>query len=501
MRIWLLTLFLASAGWRMAAAGQKPILAILDFESPGDGALGVKIAERLERCATRSNKHILPDRDDLRLAVKQAGLKPKLSGLEKELQDFARDKLGAHLILWGKAEPRETGFHVAIRCMEAAGEPKPYLDVAKDCANFAALANFYTEFEPVLLKQRTTLRTLHPVSAEAKARNLVLNSSFEEGTWFPAHWQKTDGLTTFWLDRDDGKGKCVMCDTEVDRAQALDWSEKVLKGLATAREAPRKAPITGIYDTIGGWEGIQYFSDYIPVKPNLRYRLTVDIKANWGGIFFPRAWIKGYGDRTDEFTTQKQQFYHFYISLRTKTKGREWETFTQTFNPTLHTGHASQLLLMGEIQDWPRFCGKLKAAGAAPAPSVGKRTWELLAPEARESIAAAVAGKAITGALQAAIADALNEVLSKPDFYREEDFRRAAIPPEARDLLKLGRETLSEEKVQRLNRLLLESGFPDDIEKSRTGVVKYMRVMLYSYWPLGKYYWDNVLIHEEAIEN
>jgi len=31
--------------------------------------------------------------------------------------------------------------------------------------------------------------------------------------------------------------------------------------------------------------------------------------------------------------------------------------------------------------------------------------------------------------------------------------------------------------------------------------VKYMRVMLYSYWPLGKFYWDNVAIAEEAIED
>ena len=490
-----------------AVAAQKPSLAILDFESPDGGKLGAKVAERLEKRAVEANKHDVLDREDIRLAVKQAGLKPTLSGMEKEIQDFAREKLGAKLVLWGKAEPRGgTAFHITVRCMATDGEPKPYLDVQKECANFAAIANFYTDFEPVLLKQRSAMRTLHPVSPEAKARNLCPNGSFEQGPpygGFPTHWQKVDGLATYWLDREDGKGKCILIDTDIDRMQALDWKDKVESGKATAKEAPqpiRSTPST-IYNTIGGWEGVQYFSDYIPVKPAMRYRLTVDIKANWGGIFFPRAWIKGYGDRTDEFTTQKQQYYHFYISLRTKTKGKEWETFTQTFNPTLRTGNLPQLLLMGEIQHWQRFCGRLKSDGAAGVPSPGKRAWEILSTEARDAIEKAAQAKSVSGTLQAVIIDSLNEVLSKPDFYREADFRKAALPPEAKDLLKLDRASLPENKVQRLNRILLESAYPEEIEKSRTGDVKYMRVMLYSYWPLGKYYWDNVVITEEAIED
>ena len=487
-----------------ALAAQKPSLAILDFESPDGGKLGARIAERLEKRAVEANKHVLMDLEDVRLAVKQAGLKPTLSGMEKEIQDLAREKLGANLVMWGKVESRGgTAFHLTVRCMATDGEPKPYLDVQKECANFAAIANFYTDFEPVLLKQRTAMRNLHPVSPEAKARNLCPNGSFEEGTWFPTHWQKVDSLATYWLDREDGKGKCIMIDTDVDRMQALDWKAKVESGKATAKDAPtpiRSTPST-IYNTIGGWEGVQYFSDYLPVKPTMRYRLTVDIKANWGGIFFPRAWIKGYGDRTDEFTTQKQQYYHFYISLRTKTKGKEWETFTQTFNPTLRTGNLPQLLLMGEIQHWQRFCGRLKSDGAAGAPSAGKRVWELLGTEARDAIEKAAQAKTVSGALQAAITDALNEVLSKPDFYREADFRKVALPAEAKDLLQLDRASLPENKVQRLNRILLESAYPQEIEKSRTGDVKYMRVMLYSYWPLGKYYWDNVIITEEAIED
>jgi len=376
--LWLLVVLLAAP----VAAGEKPILAILDFESPGDGKLGSNVARRLQQRALQANTHVLVDRGDASLALKEAGIQVKHTGMEKQLQAFARDQLGAHLVLWGKAEPLNQGFHVAIRCMETVGEPKPYLDVARDCVNYAALANFYTDLEPILLKQRTTLRTLKPVSEEAKARNLVRNFSFEKGTWTPDHWSKVDGLTSFWIDRGDGKGKCLMADTDVLESQALPWWEKIKSGKATAKDAPKKIPVkpSQIYATVGGLEGVQVYSDFIPVKPKMRYRLTVDIKARWGGIFFPKAFVKGYADMADEFTGQKRELYRMYLALRTETQGREWETFSRTFNPTLR-----------------------KPVSRKPGVEV---------PE-----------------------------------------------------------------------------------------VKFMRVMLYSYWPLGKYYWDNVIITEEAIED
>jgi len=367
-----LLLVLATLLPALVNAGQKPILAVLDFECTAEPELGARFAARLNKRLLQANKHVLFDHYDLSMAVKDAGFKPKLKGNEKAIQTFAHDTLGANLVMWGKVVRKDKGFHVAVRCMKTEGEPKPYLDVESDVANFAFFTQFYKKFEPILLEQRTTLRKLHPVSKEAKARNLLANPSFEKGTWYPAHWTKTDGLTSHWFQRKDGKGKCVMCDTDVDRKQGIDWMEKVRAGKATAKDAPkpiRSTPKT-IYNTVGGWEGVQIYSDLIPAKPNMRYRLTLDIKAKWGGIFFPKAFVKGYADQADEFTDQKRELYRAYLALRTKTQGKEWETFSRTFNPTLNNSK-----------------------------------------------------------------------------------------------------------------------------------VKYIRVMLYSYWPLGKYYWDNIVLTEEAIED
>ena len=343
-----LLLLLATLLPALASAGQKPILAVLDFECPDDPELGTRFATRLNTRLLQANNHVLFDRYDLTMAIKDAGLKPTLKGNEKAIQAFAHDTLGANLVMWGKVERKDSGFHVAIRCMKTEGEPTPYLDVAREVPNFAFFTKFYKEFEPILLEQRTTLRKLHPVAEEAKARNLIANPSFEKGTWYPAHWTKTDGLTSFWIARKDGKGKCLMCDTDVNRKQGIDWMEKVRAGKATAKDAPkpiRSTPGT-IYDTVGGWEGVQIYSDIIPAKPKMRYRLTVDIKAKWGGIFFPKAFIKGYADQTDEFTSQKREHYRAYLALRTKTQGREWETFTRTFNPSLENPKVKYMRVM-----------------------------------------------------------------------------------------------------------------------------------------------------------
>ncbi len=380
MRRIILLLILASD--LTATAAQKPVLAILDFQST-DPRLGRAVGRRLDRRCMEANTHVLMDRDDLRFAVEDEELEVKLTGNEKAIQDFAREKLGAHLVMWGRVQKQADGqMLVHVRVMETTGPPKPYLDEKRVCANFAAIANFYTDFEAILLKKREEMRTLKPVSPEAKARNLVKNGSFEKGTWTPDGWSKIDGLTSFWIERDDGKGKCMMFDTEVLIAQAEAWWKRIRSGKATAKDAPNKIPVkpNQIYKTVGGLDGCQYYSNWIPVTPNMRYRLTVDIKAKWTGIFFPKCFVKGYGDMTDEFTDQKREVYRCYLALRTKTQGKEWETFTRTFNPTLR----------------------------------------------------------------------------KP--------------------------------VQRRPGVTVPSA-------------KYMRVMLYSYWPLGKYYWDNVRITQEAVED
>ena len=70
---------------------------------------------------------------------------------------------------------------------------------------------------------------------------------------------------------------------------------------------------------------------------------------------------------------------------------------------------------------------------------------------------------------------ALNEILQRPDFYREQDFQQITLPSQARRFLERDRAELSEQQIQRMNRLLLEASYESEIAKSvpsGSGVVK-----------------------------
>jgi len=127
----------------------------------------------------------------------------------------------------------------------------------------------------------------------------------------------------------------------------------------------------------------------------------------------------------------------------------------------------SAALSVGDIQDWTRLCSKLAAEGAAEAPSAGRRIWELLPPEIRATIQDGGRGKPLERSHKAAIIDAFTEILKRRDFYSEDDFGALAIPSEARALLERDRDTMSERRIRRLNRLLLQASYPTEIASSR----------------------------------
>lgn len=122
-------------------------------------------------------------------------------------------------------------------------------------------------------------------------------------------------------------------------------------------------------------------------------------------------------------------------------------------------------LVADEVLDWPAFCSQLRAEGAATAPTVGRRIWQLLPVDARSAVQQATDGSALDATRRQEIADALNEILKRRDFYREGDFREVAVPLHARKLLtadpKQG-ET-AERKIHEGNRLVLEASYPRDI--------------------------------------
>lgn len=152
----------------------------------------------------------------------------------------------------------------------------------------------------------------------------------------------------------------------------------------------------------------------------------------------------------------------------------------------------------GDINDWPDLVSRLINAKNADRPSPGKRIWALLSPSTRDllqfrasakfthrwpifMIEQSVSVDSLLSKKKAkfwskiedenkdkhTIINELNEILSRRDFYHEEDFHHLTLTEEILDLLSQGQEELPEKNLQKFNRLLLETAYPYNIEKSQ----------------------------------
>ena len=106
---------------------------------------------------------------------------------------------------------------------------------------------------------------------------------------------------------------------------------------------------------------------------------------------------------------------------------------------------------------------KLKAQATAPGASPGKRIVSFLRPELQARLRNHKAGAAIADGFRARIAHGMNAFLEKRDFYDAASWRDVTLKPQAKELLDKGIGKLSDPELVWLNRLLIESAFPQAI--------------------------------------
>lgn len=155
--------------------------------------------------------------------------------------------------------------------------------------------------------------------------NLLPNGSFDEGEKFAEHWERADGLTTFF-EQEEGRGRVVKIDTLVERGQAMEWA----KAFRADPElpAPVKKPIaTDSYGSIGGNEGVMLDSVMIDCEAGQDYRLQVDFR----GEGKPFVWIKGFLWHP----TREMWADGYQTRLEpSPVSATEWRTYEIGFNPT-----------------------------------------------------------------------------------------------------------------------------------------------------------------------
>lgn len=126
-------------------------------------------------------------------------------------------------------------------------------------------------------------------------------------------------------------------------------------------------------------------------------------------------------------------------------------------------GDGSALLSMDDVVNWPGLYSKLKADSERPQPSPGKRVMEVLPEGVRSEVTAEAHAGELKRSRKARFIKALNDALERKDFYRKEEFAQV-LTEDIRKLLD-EKSNLPNRELVRLNRLLLEAYFKQEIAK------------------------------------
>jgi Na+/proline symporter len=118
---------------------------------------------------------------------------------------------------------------------------------------------------------------------------------------------------------------------------------------------------------------------------------------------------------------------------------------------------------------WPRLIAEIPAQVASDAAAPGKQVWQCLPPSVRDDWQSLVDSGRQTEDDRQWIADQLTAVLSRRDLYDGRAWESVHLVESAGSYLKAGVDQLSDREVSYMNRALLVSAFPAEIEASRPG--------------------------------
>ena len=183
-----------------------------------------------------------------------------------------------------------------------------------------------------------------------------------------------------------------------------------------------------------------------PVLPQTRNRsIGSIIYMNYHSLYKPL-----------ELATMYHEIAHYFFTT-------EWKEIKNKMREILRKLiKGSSLLSMDDILKWEDILESLKEQKTPDK----KRIWELFDKEVKKIITKWKYGKKFDKKSKQLLINGLNKIIKNREFYSDKAFNKIELSKEATNLLRKGIKNLSENDVQKFNRLLLETIYPQEIAKS-----------------------------------
>ena len=279
-----------------ASAPAVRYVVVFDFCSPGAGDFGRQLADSVRLGLRRERGFRVIDRFTTAEVTPPGGM--GLSAGEKTVVAMLREKIAAHVAVFGQVSRTGQTVRAEVRCVDiSSGEPAAWRKVfsAEGQRARGLIAARVVEAVTGRAKWKPPEYGDEPEPRGRFGKPLNLNGNFESGK---VGWRGPDNVSTFLVaDPRPGRGgKVLRIFTDLDRDAWLKYRRDLRLGKADPNHPPRIGTVANKYATVAGLEGVHYRSEWIPATPGRRYWLVADMKGKTAGIFFPKIFVKGFAD-------------------------------------------------------------------------------------------------------------------------------------------------------------------------------------------------------------
>lgn len=268
---------------------------VFDFACPERAAYGAQLADSIRLRLRRHEEYEVIDRLTTAELAPAAGVSLKTP--DAQVVKLLRERLGAHLAIYGDVQKLGRSVRVEVRCIDISGaEPAAWTKAFSDETERArgVIASQVVEAIRGAPEWQPPEYGDEP-EPKSFAKPLNVNGGFDAGH---KGWARPDNVSTLLLadPRTGRKGKVLKIFTDLDRDAWLAYQRDLMLGKADPARPPKIPPPKGKYSSVGALEGVHYRSDWIEATPGGRYWLVADMMGRSAGMFFPKIFVKGFAD-------------------------------------------------------------------------------------------------------------------------------------------------------------------------------------------------------------